>query len=1021
MGFDYSRIKNPEFFGENRVPAHSDHEVFVSLEEMASGENSLRMSLNGHWKFHHALNNAQVISGFESAEYDCRTWADIVVPAHIQMEGYGIPQYANTQYPWDGYQDVKHDEIPTDYNPVASYVKYFVLPEDFAGKRVFVDFAGAESCITVWLNGHYVGFSGDTFTPHAFELTEYLVPGENKLACRVDRWSAGSWMEDQDFFRFSGLYRDVTLYAIPEVHVQDIRVKTLLDDQYTDAMLDVALKLEIAETAPKAKVVLTLKDGLKTVVSAEYDAAAEMALAFDVKAPKLWSSEEPNLYTLEIAVMDGDKLVEIMQQRVGFRRFELIDCVMHLNGKRIVFKGTNRHDFCAETGRAITVEKIRRDLLIMKRNNINAVRTSHYPNHSALYDLCDELGLYVIAENNLESHGTWQLLMPKEKPYEYAMPCDHEEWKGMMLDRVNNCYQRDKNHPSIVIWSLGNESFGGTVLLDMCKKFKELDDTRLVHYEGIIHDRRYNDASDMESQMYTPVVGVREFLAEHRDKPFIMCEYTHSMGNSNGAMHKYTEYAYEEPLYQGGFIWDFIDQAILTRGRYGEKRLAYGGDHGEHPTDYDFSGNGIVFADGEVTPKMQEVKYNYQNIVCEVGEESFIVNNRSMFDRTSKFDCVVILERDGKKVAEAKVETDVAPLSRDEYTLPFGKQTIGGEYVVTVSFREKAETAWAPVGHEVAFGQGVYKVEKKEKYGWHRPLKVIQGDFNIGVIGEDFSLLFSYLNGGLASYCYGGKEMFKNIPMPNFWRAPVQNDIGNMMPQRYAQWKIASLYATHKPVATSFEGNGYGGNAPMATQNEDGTVTVSITYNLPTTPMTTCSVAYTIHPCGKVDVKLSYDPVKELGDMPEFGIMMKMDADYQNIRYYGMGPSENYCDRQEGARLGIFKTTVKENVTHYLVPQECGNRTGVRWAEVTDAKGVGLRFSGDAIEFSALPYTPHELESATHADELPPIHYTVIRAAMQRMGIAGDDTWGARTHPEYLLDASKKMEFTFSFQGIIVR
>ena len=268
---------------------------------------------------------------------------------------------------------------------------------------------------------------------------------------------------------------------------------------------------------------------------------------------------------------------------------------------------------------------------------------------------------------------------------------------------------------------------------------------------------------------------------------------------------------------------------------------------------------------------------------------------------------------------------------------------------------------------------------------------------------------------------FGGKDMFKGIPMPNFWRAPVQNDIGNMMPQRYAQWKIASLYATHKPVATSFEGNGYGGNAPMATQNEDGTVTVSITYNLPTTPMTTCSVAYTIHPCGKVDVKLSYDPVKELGDMPEFGIRMKMDADYQNIRYYGMGPSENYCDRQEGARLGIFKTTVKENVTHYLVPQECGNRTGVRWAEVTDAKGVGLRFSGDAIEFSALPYTPHELESATHADELPPIHYTVIRAAMQRMGIAGDDTWGARTHPEYLLDASKKMEFTFSFQGIIVR
>lgn len=1016
MGFDYSRIKNPEYFCENRVPAHSDHEAFISMEELATGENSMRMSLNGHWKFHHALNQAQTIPGFEAMDYDCHPWADIVVPAHIQMEGYGIPQYANVQYPWEGYQDVKHDEIPTDFNPVASYVKYFGVPEAFVGKRVFVTFAGAESCVAVWLNGQYVGFSADTFTPHTFELTPYLIEGENKLACRVDRWSAGSWLEDQDFFRFSGLFRDVTLYAIPEVHVQDIRVKTLLDDAYTDAVLDVALKLEIAENAPACKVRLTLKDGDDEIVSGEYGAQGEVNAALDVKAPKLWSSEAPNLYTLEIAVMDGERLVEVIHQRVGFRRFELIDCVMHLNGKRIVFKGTNRHDFCAESGRAITREKVLRDLLIMKRNNINAVRTSHYPNASWLYELCDELGLYVIAENNLESHGTWDLVEAGVRPFEYAMPCDHEEWKGMMFDRVNNCYQRDKNHPCVLIWSLGNESFGGTVLLEMSKLFKSLDDTRLVHYEGVIHDRRYNESSDMESQMYTPVSGVREFLAEHRDKPFIMCEYTHSMGNSNGAMHKYTEYAYEEPLYQGGFIWDFIDQAILTKGRYGEKRLAYGGDHGEHPTDYDFSGNGIVFADGEETPKLQEVKYNYQNIVCEVGEDTVLINNRSMFDRTSKFDCIAILERDGKKIAEAKIDTDVPPLSRDEYKLPFARQTIGGEYAVTVSFREKEATAWAPAGHEVAFGQGVYKVAKTEKKAWHRPLKVVYSDHNIGVLGEDFDLLFTFLNGGLASYRFGGKDMFKAIPMPNFWRAPTDNDMGNMMPQRYAQWKLASLYATHKPLT-----GGFAGNMPKATENEDGTVTVAITYNLPTTPATTCDVAYTIHPCGQVDVKLSYDPVKELGDMPEFGMMMKMDADAQFVRYYGMGPSENYCDRKEGARLGVFKTTVKENMTHYLFPQECGNRTGVRWAEVTDAKGRGLRFSGDAFEFSALPYTPHEIESATHADELPPVHYTVVRAAMKRMGIAGDDSWGSRTHPEYLLNADQKMEFTFSFKGVIVR
>lgn len=1014
MNFAYENLKNPAYFAENKVAAHSDHVAYASREEMETGVNSLRKSLNGCWKFHHALNQGQFISGFEAAEFDCHTWADIPVPAHIQMEGYGIPQYANVQYPWDGYQAVAHDQIPQDYNPIASYVKYFTLPEAMKGKRVFVSFDGAESCVAVWLNGKYVGFAADSFTAHAFELTDYLTEGENKLACRVDRWSAGSWLEDQDFFRFSGLFRDVYLYAIPEVHVQDIRVKTLLDDHYTDAVLDVALKLELGAQAAGAKIRLVLKDGEDTVLADEQDAAEQMHFALDVKAPKLWSSEKPNLYTMELtAVSEAGKEIEAVNQRVGFRRFEMKNGMMHLNGQRIVFKGANRHDFCAETGRAITREKILRDLLIMKRGNINAVRTSHYPNHSALYELCDELGLYVIAENNLESHGTWSVVEEGKHPAEYALPSNHEEWKGMLLDRVNSTYQRDKNHPSVLIWSLGNESFGGSVLHEMSLLFKQLDDTRLVHYEGLIHDRRYNDSSDMESQMYTSVAGIRKFLAEHRNKPFILCEYTHSMGNSNGAMHKYTEYAYEEPLYQGGFIWDFIDQSIHTKGRYGNVRLAYGGDHGEHPTDYNFSGNGIVFGDGKVTPKMQEVKYNYQNIVAKVSAEAVEIVNRSMFTNTSEYDCVVILERDGVKIAEKHMDTEVAPLTARTYALPFKKQAHAGEYAVTVSFREKRETPWAPYGYEVAFGQGVYKVEGKKACQGHRPLRVVYGDFNIGVIGECFDVLFSALNGGLASYRYAGKEMFKAIPMPNFWRAPTDNDLGNRMPQRYAQWKIASLYATHKAVAD------FPASKPIAVEHEDGSVSVSYTYNLPTNPASQCHVTYTVHPCGKVDAKLTYDPVEGLGDMPEFSMMMKMDADYANVRYYGMGPEENYVDRCQGARLGIFKTTAKENVTHYLLPQECGNRTGVRWAEVTDHKGRGLRFSGEGMEFSVLPYTPHELECAAHEDELPPVHYTVVRASKMQMGVAGDDSWGAKTHPEYLLDADKKLEFTFSFKGIV--
>ena len=999
MKFDASRLRDPAFFGENRVAAHSDHIAYASMEELRNGETSLRASLNGLWKFHHALNAAQVVPGFEAADYDSRGWADIRVPAHIQMEGYGAPQYANVQYPWDGYQDVKIGEIPTEYNPVACYIKTFFVPEQMVGKHVFVSFQGAESCIAVWLNGHYVGFAGDSFTPSEFELTQYLVEGENKLACRVERWSAGSWLEDQDFMRMSGLFRDVYLYAIPKAHVADLHVKTLLDDRYTDASLDLSAQMELDASAHACSVSFALMDHGEVVAAAERIAEKSLALQFDVPAPKLWSSEQPNLYDLLITVRGGSgETLEVIRERVGFRRFEMKNGVMTLNGRRIVFKGVNRHDFCTDSGRAVPVETLRRDLLTMKRNNINAVRTCHYPNPSALYALCDELGLYVIDETNMETHGTWETIERGKRDITYALPGNRMEWAPMMLDRVNSMFQRDKNHACILIWSCGNESFGGDVIYEMSRLFHRLDDTRLVHYEGIFHDRRHNDTSDMESQMYTPVVGIRKYLAEHRERPFIMCEYTHAMGNSCGAMSDYTEYAYEEPLYQGGFVWDFIDQSIRTKDRYGNKTFAYGGDFDDRPSDYNFCGNGIVYGDGAESPKMQAVKYNYQNMIAEVTDTKAVVTNRAMFTSTGAFDCVVTLARNGEVIAAAPLETDVPPMESREYALPFARPARGGEYAVTLSFRLKEDTPWAQRGYEVAFAQGVYKVEETPKFERCAPLRVVRGDFK----------------GGLTSYRWGGKEMLKSIPRPNFWRAPVDNDCGNGMPQRYAQWKIASLYAATNATPELAKLNAH----PVATENADGSVSIRYVYSLCTQPSAQAALTYTVHPCGQVDVTLDYDPVEGPGDMPEFGVLLKMDADYDQIRYYGYGPEENYVDRREGARLGVFKTTAKDNVSKYLVPQECGNRTGVRWAEVTDRRGRGLRFTGDAMEFSALPYTPHELENAMHDYELPPVHYTVIRANLQQMGVGGDDSWGARTHDEHLIDVKKPLSFTFSFKGI---
>ena len=466
------------------------------------------------------------------------------------MEGYDVPIYTNTTYPWEADESIKPGEVPEIFNPVASYVKYFTIPENMKNKRVCISFQGVESGFALWLNGHYVGYSEDTFDPSDFELTDYIVEGENKLAVRVWKWTSSSWCEDQDFYRFSGIFRDVFLYAVPCAHVEDLSVVPTLNDTFDEGTLSVSIKAD--------------GDGIASVklyelgdLSVEkYDRAKLLLEEFDielrnkeicegscnVKNPLLWSAEKPNLYEVKIIVKDthGNE-TEFISQLAGFRRFEMVDGLMKLNGKRIVFKGVNRHEFSSITGRVPNRDEVIKDIVTMKKNNINAIRTSHYPDDSMLYELCDIYGIYMIAENNLESHGTWEAYNKGYVDLDFVVPKDKPQWREMMLDRANSCYQRDKNHPAILIWSCGNESFGGKTIYEMSQLFRQLDKHRLVHYEGVFSDRSYNDTSDMESQMYTPAAGIEKFLAEHPEKPFICCEYTHAMGNSCGAMHKYTE------------------------------------------------------------------------------------------------------------------------------------------------------------------------------------------------------------------------------------------------------------------------------------------------------------------------------------------------------------------------------------------------------------------------------------------------------------------------------------------------
>lgn len=1028
MSFEIKKIHDPKFFKENCMAAHSDHVAYADEKEAEERKSSFRLPLDGVWKFHYARNYAQTVSGFEAEDFDCKCWEDIRVPAHIQMEGYDIPQYVNIQYPWDGREDVWRDAVPSEFNPVASYVKYFTLPEGFRKSGLYISFQGVESGFALWLNGHYVGYSEDSFTPSDFDLTPYVKEGENKLAVQVFKWTSSSWCEDQDFYRFSGIFRSVYLYTMPKVHVYDLKVQPVVDEAVLNADLLVTMQMR---GEGKARLTLTgsrnysvLEEKEEQIIFSEELPVSEGEVHFEkeVKKPDLWSAEIPNLYTLTIECFDQNgERSELVSQRIGFRRFEMKDGIMTLNGKRIVFKGVNRHEFSSKTGRAVTREEVLKDIVTMKQNNINAIRTCHYPDASIIYDLCDEYGLYMIAENNLESHGSWDAAMHGSVPKDTIVPGDNMDWEPMMLDRVNSCYQRDKNHPAVLIWSVGNESYGGKVIFDMSEKFRALDPYRLVHYEGIFNDRRYEATSDMESQMYTSVENVKKFLAEHKEKPFIMCEYTHAMGNSCGAMHKYTDLTDTEPRYQGGFIWDYIDQSILKKDRYGKDFQAYGGDFLERPTDYNFSGNGICYGgDRDPSPKMQEVKFNYQNIsILFEKEGKFTVVNKNLFANTDRFRCVAVLQKNGVVVKKQEIETTVPPLSTKDYEIPFAilraddkdqKKDPDAEYTLTVSFRLKEDMSWADAGHEVAFGQKIYK-KIPAFHASEKPIRVVHGKVNIGVKGEDFDCLFSMLSGGLVSYRYAGKEMIEKIPMPNFWRAPVDNDNGSMAPARYAQWKIASMYISHR-------NGGMFDNVPTKVEEKDNTVTVTYTYFMPTTPAGKCQVSYTVFGDGTIETKLMYDPVEGLPDMPEFGMMFQFNADYDNLTWYGMGSEETYADRRHGAKLGIYSNKVADNMAKYLVPQECGNKVGVRYARIADAKGRGMMFEGDELSFSALPYTPHELENAAHVYELPQVHHTIVRVALAQMGVGGDDSWGSLVHPEYHIDVTKPLEFTFRFKGI---
>lgn len=901
MKYTLDWLTDPEVFAVNRIAAHSDHRIYANHLEADADNSSLIQNLNGTWKFAWAKNPSEWQQKFYEESDSTDNFDNIQVPGHMELQGYGKPQYVNTIYPWEGQEHLRPPFISEKDNPVGSYVRYFDLNDALKNKRVFISFQGVETAMYVWLNGEFIGYSEDSFTPSEFELTPYIREKDNKLAVAVFKRSSASWLEDQDFWRFSGIFRDVFLYAAPSAHVRDMKVISDYDgaNGIFSATLDIVGKCSV-------KSILTDENGTIIAESNEKE-----SVNWTIENSKPWSAEIPNLYTFTVILTDeiGNE-IEVSKTKVGFRRFELKKGIMCLNGKRIIFKGINRHEFDAKTGRAITKEDMLFDIQFMKKNNINAVRTCHYPNNSLWYQLCDVYGIYLIDETNLETHGTWQKLGATDPSWN--VPGSLSEWKETVLDRAKSMYERDKNHASVLIWSCGNESYCGEDIAAMSEYFRSVDPTRLVHYEGVtrVPDNQYDFITDMESRMYAKPQEVEEYLKQNSGRPYISCEYMHSMGNSLGGLSLYTDLEDKYEAYQGGFIWDYIDQAIETQNDDGKTVLAYGGDFEDRPSDYGFCTNGVIYAN-------------------------------------------------------------------------------------------RTQTLWADAGHEIAFAQEVFEVKDNQisETTLQKPT-IVYGDVIIGVHGENFSMMFDKKEGGISSLKYNGFEYITRTPKVSFWRAMTDNDTGASEPYNLAQWYAAGKFAKYKTVSWL--------------EQEDA-LKITFTYQAACVPTFEFTVTYTAHFDGKLGVSVNYAGVSSMSDMPVLALDFKMKKQLCNFRYYGFGPDENYSDRCKGARLGSWKSTAKENLSGYLNPQECGNRTGVRTLSVHDDMQHGLTFqkASAPFEMSVLPYSAYELENAMHLDELPSVRYTWVRIAAKQMGVGGDDSWGAPVHEEYRIHADQPMKLEF--------
>ncbi len=1003
---------DPAVTGINRLPSKATFMPYESLDEAKKGERYLSkryFDLCGEWKFRLFDTYKEKEEGFSAADFDCTDWDTIPVPSSWQMEGYDYPIYSNTQYPWEKVQEPEPPFAPTEYNPVGCYIKKFTLPDGFKKDRVVITFEGVESAYYLYVNGVRCAYSEGTFRHSEFDITDLLTEGENTLAVEVYRWSTASWLEDQDFFRLAGIFREVYLYTTGKQYIADFKIEALPElSDYKNGTLKAQVLL--GERADYTELELAVYDMNGDIVatdsvSAENDDKAQLKATLPYIT--LWSAENPYLYNVIISIRDRDgAYMEYVSAKTGFRHIEIKDSVLYFNGKRLLLKGTNRHEFCCDKGRAVSKELMIKDILIMKQHNINAVRTSHYPNHPLWYDLCDEYGLYVIDENNLESHGTRFMTAGEDTP---LIPDGREEWLPSCMDRIESLYERDKNHPSVIIWSLGNECSGGENFLKMHDYLNEVDPSRPVHYESIWAKETFDfdkNVTDIYSQMYPYPWNLEKDILAHPEKPWMLCEFSHSMGNSCGGNGKYLELMDKYPCFFGVFVWDFVDQGVRIKKDDGTSFIGYGGDSGEITHDGHFCGNGLVFADRELKPAIKEMKHLYQNVsfrAIDAKKGSFEVKNNFLFTNLNEYNLHWQLVSQNRVNASGDLSLDLEPGESTVVELSLEKVP-ATECYLNVMFELKRGSSWAKAGHTVAKEQFIineHSFPKAEIEGEEMNVKINYG--TVKVYGGDTEVCFSRRNHKLYSVKYKGTELLKGDVELNFWRAIIDNDRGNKQAVRCGCWKQAGKLA----------GTGIG-----EVKNNGKNVTVEMNFSVYTVPECKGKIIFTIGSKG-IHVDYSFKAEAGLPEIPEISLVFPISPEYERMEYLGRGPHENYIDRNKGAYIGLYKTSVKELFVPYQKPQEYGERTAVRKAVVKKGDGTApVTFIADKeMEINLSPYTADDLENAPHIHELPESDTLYFRTVARQMGVGGYDSWGAHTLTEYknLSDKEYKYGFTMIF------